>query len=90
MKQCLAICTQASRQADQVRTNVFEDVVAARNTHQLIVATLGDLVSAKRITTGLGATQWLGQISDTTIQRLSRDRGIKLCNQAAMDKAEER
>jgi hypothetical protein len=60
MKQCLAIRTQASRQPDQVRTNVFEDVAAARNTHQLIVATLGDLVSAKRITTGLGATQWLG------------------------------
>lgn len=39
---------------DQARTNVFEDVSAAQDAHQVIAATLGDLISAKRVTAGLG------------------------------------
>lgn len=74
IEQCLAICTQASEQADQFRTNVFEDVSAARDAQQLIVATLGDLISAKRVTAEISATQWLGQMSDATVQQLSHDR----------------
>ena len=37
-KQCLTICAQASEHVDQVRTNVFEDVSAAQDAHQVIVA----------------------------------------------------
>ena len=39
------------------RTNVFEDVSAAQDAHQVIAATFGDLISAKRVTAGVGATQ---------------------------------
>jgi Fungal N-terminal domain of STAND proteins len=86
IKQCLAICAQASEQTEQVRTNDLEDISAAQDAHQLIVATLGDLISAKRVTAGLAATQWLGQMSDATIQQLSRDRGIEVRNRAAVEK----
>lgn len=74
LKQCLAICAQASVQVDSVQTNVFEDVSAAQDAHQVIVATLGDLISAKHVTAAARSTQWLGRMSDATVQQLSRDR----------------
>jgi hypothetical protein len=79
-KECLAVCAQASEHADKVRTNVFEDVSAAQDAHQVVVSTLGELVSAKRVTADVGATQWLGQMSDATLQQLARGRGIDLSN----------
>jgi hypothetical protein len=88
-KQCLAICEQASEQAEKFRTNVFEDVSAARDAHQLVVATLGDLISAKRVTAGRSATQWLGQMSDASLQQLSRDRGIEARIRPSTDKVPE-
>lgn len=88
IKQCLAVCTQASEKADQVRTNVFEDVSAAKDAHQLIISTLGDLILAKQVTAGLRADQWLGQVSDTTVQQLSRDR-VDIRGRAATDKGGE-
>lgn len=74
-EQCLGVCAQAAEQVDQVRTNVVEDVSAASDSHQVAVATLGDLISAKRITAGARSTQWLGQMSDTSLQQLSRAQG---------------
>ncbi|EDN04893.1 predicted protein [Histoplasma mississippiense (nom. inval.)] len=74
LRQCLAICAEASEQTKQVRFNEFEDVLSADDAHQVIVSTLGELISAKRITTGSRSAQWLGQMSDETLQQLSRDR----------------
>ena len=39
---------------------------------QVIVATLWDLISVKRIVVSARSTQWLGQMSDTTLQQLSQ------------------
>ncbi|KAI9709020.1 MAG: hypothetical protein M1828_002554 [Chrysothrix sp. TS-e1954] len=74
LENCLGICSDASRQADQVRMNVVEDVTATDDSHQIVVATLGDLISARRITAGARSSQWLGQMSDLTLQQLSKDR----------------
>ena len=52
----LPSCTQASEQVDKVHVNVFEDVSAAQDADQVIVATLEDLISAKQVTAGIGAT----------------------------------
>jgi hypothetical protein len=71
--QCLEICTDASDLTATVRTNVYEDVTSADNAHQLVVSTIGDLISAKHIMTGSNSVQWLGQMSDETIQKLSND-----------------
>lgn len=71
--QCLEICTDASDLTATVRTNVYEDVTSADNAHQLVVSTIGDLISAKHIITGSNSVQWLGQMSDETIQKLSND-----------------
>ncbi|OJD20126.1 hypothetical protein ACJ73_08540 [Blastomyces percursus] len=74
LRQCLAICAEASEQTKQARYNEFEDVLSADDAHQVIVSTLGDLILAKRITTGSRSAQWLGQMSDETLKQLSQDR----------------
>jgi hypothetical protein len=55
-----------------IRTNVFEDVSAAQGSHRVIISP-GNLISATRVTAGIGGRQWLGQTSDGTRQRLSYD-----------------
>lgn len=89
-KQCLTICAQASQHVDQVRTHVFEDISADRDSHQVIISTSGDLIVAKRITAGVGATQWLGQMSDAVIQQLSRDRRLDVSGRAASGSGKEK
>lgn len=74
VKQCLAICAQAAEQANQGRTNVIEDISTAEDSFQAVVATLGDLISAKRVNSGARATQCVGQMSDASLQQISRDR----------------
>ncbi|KAK6535999.1 hypothetical protein TWF281_000245 [Arthrobotrys megalospora] len=71
IKQCLAICSQASEQVKQNRINVFEDIKTSDDGEQIIVATMGDLLSAKRITSGSRSIQWLGQMSDASLQHLA-------------------
>ncbi|RMZ80327.1 hypothetical protein DV738_g2763, partial [Chaetothyriales sp. CBS 135597] len=78
VKQCLNICGEAAEQASAERVNVFEDVKTADDGHQIILSTIGDLISAKRITVGARSAQWLGQMSDETVQQLSKDRGVRL------------
>ncbi|KAE8358040.1 hypothetical protein BDV27DRAFT_75047 [Aspergillus caelatus] len=75
--QCLSICADASDIAGKARTNSFEDVTSADESHQLVVSTIGDLISAKHITTGARSVQWLGQMSDDSLQQLSRDQRIR-------------
>ena len=73
IKECLAICTNATEQLAKERVHVFEDVEMAEYGIQVIVATMGDLISARRITAGSRSAQWLGQMSDTSLQQLSKD-----------------
>ena len=73
VENCLRVCARASRQADEVQTFVFEDVNVAQDSHQVVVATLGDLISARRISAGARSKQWLGQMSDTSLQQISKD-----------------
>ena len=73
IKQCLFICEHATDEVTKERTNVFEDVHMLDDGHQVIVSTLGDLISAKHISTGARSKQWLGQMSDNSLQQLSKD-----------------
>jgi hypothetical protein len=89
IKQCLSICAEASQQVKEPRTNVFGEVSAGIDSHQVIVATLGDLISAIRVTAGDRGTQWLGQMSDGSLQQLSRDRRIENPDSVATEEATE-
>jgi DNA repair exonuclease SbcCD ATPase subunit len=70
-KQSLSICSEASERATESRINLFEDVSMAEDGNQVIVSTIGDLISAKRINAGARSTQWLGQMSDESLQELT-------------------
>lgn len=80
VEHCLKLCERASHQADDVQTNVFEDVSVAHDSHQVVVATLGDLISARRVSAGARSKQWLGQMSDASLQQLSKD-----CTKASLE-----
>lgn len=73
ISQCLNICTDASDLTGNPRVNIFEDIKSADDSHQLVVSTIGDLISAKHISTGARSAQWFGQMSDETLQQLSRN-----------------
>ncbi|KAJ0413235.1 hypothetical protein BJY00DRAFT_306460 [Aspergillus carlsbadensis] len=68
---CLTICSDASSLSESSRVNIFEDVTSMDDTKQVLVSTIGDLLNAKRITTGMRSLQLIGQMSDETIQHLS-------------------
>ncbi|KAJ5033066.1 hypothetical protein NUH16_003196 [Penicillium rubens] len=67
-KALLEFCKQAEKEANQQRTHYFEDVSTGNNSRQAIVTTLDDLISAKRITSGDGSCQALGNMSDESIR----------------------
>jgi Fungal N-terminal domain of STAND proteins len=73
VEQCLGICAEASQQADHARTNVFEDISVAEDGHQVLVSTVGDLITAKRVTAGPRSAQWIGQMSDDSLGLLSHN-----------------
>jgi hypothetical protein len=70
--QCLKICNDAGRQTALNRINNFEDFAMADNSDQIIVSTLGDLVSTRNLTVGARSTQWHGQMSDASMRQLSK------------------
>ncbi|KFY67404.1 hypothetical protein V496_01595 [Pseudogymnoascus sp. VKM F-4515 (FW-2607)] len=72
VEQSLKICSEAAEKALPDRIHVFEDVSMADDGDQIIVATFGDLISAKRVTVGSRSRQFLGQMSDTSLQQLSQ------------------
>ena len=75
-KQSLAICESASETTAAGRINVFEDVTVGTDGQQVIVSTFGELISAKRITSGDRSTHLMGQMSDQTLRQFSQDRHI--------------
>ena len=64
-----------SRQATgKVYTNVFEDVLAAQGSCQIIAVASEDMLSAVRVTAGAGAKQLIGHLSSSTLEGLLQDR----------------
>lgn len=66
----MEFCKQAEEDANQPQTHYFEDVSTGDNSRQAIRTTLEDLISAKRIKSGNGSYQALGQMSNESIQAL--------------------
>jgi hypothetical protein len=76
VKHCLAICSKATIQAEKERANEFEDISVTDDGQQVIISTFGALVSAKRVSAGARSYQWFGQMSDESLQQLSRGRNL--------------
>jgi hypothetical protein len=70
IQRCLDICDEAAVEAEKARTNTFEDVAVAEDSRQVVVSTVGDLISAKRMTAGARSLQLAGQMSDISLQHI--------------------
>jgi hypothetical protein len=73
--QSLKICAEASKEAVQEKSNLYEDILVVDDSQQVIISTVGALISAKRVTGGSRSFQVFGQISDDSFQLLSRQIG---------------
>ena len=73
IRRCLSICAYATEQATKERVNVIEDVSLSDDGHQVIVTILGDLISARGVRAGARSKQWLVQMSDASLQQLSKN-----------------
>ena len=71
-EKCLRICSQVSERINKVQPNAIEDTSAAHDAHRMVAATLGDLISVRRVTAKAGSTQWLGCL----MQHFSNSREI--------------
>ncbi|KAK0343672.1 hypothetical protein LTR59_014733 [Friedmanniomyces endolithicus] len=75
VRKCLDICMQATNEAEKARINVMEDITTAEDSRQVLVSTIGDLIAAHRVTAGPRSLQAIGQMSDESLQHLSRTSG---------------
>lgn len=71
IKQGLDICADALGQVNEEKSNVYEDIALSDDSHQVIISTVGALISARRVTGGSRSFQVLGQISDESFQLFS-------------------
>ncbi|KAJ6016359.1 hypothetical protein N7540_010950 [Penicillium herquei] len=72
IKESLKFFDRVSEETSTSRMNYFEDVSTGDNSKQLIVTTLKDLISARRITSGSGSLQVLGQLSEDSLNNVLR------------------
>jgi Fungal N-terminal domain of STAND proteins len=87
-KQASAICSEASEQATESRMNYFEDITMVEDGNQVIVSTIGDLISAKRVNVGPRSASLLGQMTDEALQMLKHSLGNTLLAKDAGDTPE--
>ena len=73
IKQSISICADASNVV-QDRTSTYDRVTLTDDGHQVVVSTVGDLINARDISAGARSAQWLGQMSDDSLQHLSQNR----------------
>ena len=62
--------TTWSNNDSRIHGNHFQDIKAGSNTHQVIISTRA-VISAQRVVAAEGATQWLGQMADATLQQMN-------------------
>ena len=71
-QECIQL--QSHQDTGKVYTNVFEDVLAAQGSCQIIAVASEDMLSAVRVTAGAGAKQLIGHLSSSTLEGLLQDR----------------
>jgi hypothetical protein len=73
--QRIAYLSQAASRTDQYRTNHFENVVAAKDSRQVVVSTAEVPIFAKEVRVGPRGSQCLGQLPNEFMQQWSKDCG---------------
>lgn len=66
-------CLEFMRKSKQERVNIFEKIDAAEDSRTIIVSTIGDLIRGTDIKIGARAGNFMGQMSDESLQRLGEN-----------------
>jgi hypothetical protein len=69
----LSISPSSSSPPYQGSINVYHAIAAAENSHQILVSTSGSPIHAQNITAGPRSSQWMGQMSEVSLQLFSKD-----------------
>ena len=72
--------TDAEELAETARRNVVSDVSAGENSQQLVVTTVGDLISSDRISAGAKSAQFLGSMTESELLA-----SLSIARQAPLD-----
>jgi hypothetical protein len=72
----LSISSSSSGQPHLGSTNDFHAISAAESSHQILVSTSGSPIHARNITAGSRSSQWMGQMSEVSLQLFSKDVGV--------------
>lgn len=67
-KQCLAICSEASKRTVSPGVHVLEDISVGSHGQQILISTLDQLFEARHVTLGDGAIQMILSSSDKSLQ----------------------
>jgi hypothetical protein len=69
----LVISSSSPSQPHHARVNIFQAISAAEGSQQILVSTSGNSIHAQNVTTGPQSSQWMGQMSDVSLQLLSEN-----------------
>jgi hypothetical protein len=75
----LSIPSSSLGQLHQGSTNVFQAISAAESSHQILVSTSSSPIHVQNITAGPRSSQWMGQISEASLQLLPKDVRVTHC-----------
>jgi hypothetical protein len=71
-KQTLKFMAEKAERAESPSINIYENLELSDDCHTVIVSNIGQLISARYISAGARSTQWIGQMSDESIQTLAK------------------
>ena len=71
-RQTLKLMAEKAERAESPSINIYENLELADDCHTVIVSNIGQLISARHISAGARSTQWMGQMSDESIQALAK------------------
>jgi hypothetical protein len=83
----LSISSSSLGQPHQGSTNVFHAISAAESSHQILVSTPGSPIHAQNITAGPRSSQWMGQMSEVSLQLFSKDVRVTCTMHNSTDKS---
>ena len=73
-RQCLEVCKRASNEVSQRKVYKVGEAIADEDSDQVLVTSLADLFDVRKASSTGRSAQFLGLVTDETLQRISEDR----------------
>jgi hypothetical protein len=83
-KRSLAFCDEASERTFDKGRSIYEEINLAEDNNSIIVSTIGDLLTVRKLTTGARTSNMMGQVSDQSVQLFTK----KLPNETRIERTD--